>query len=287
MKAKTKTKSNKGKKKYVAGGALLAASIGQSALGAGQSIFGGIQSRRAKREMDRLIANAPRPEVPAAIRKMADEPISAELLRAETEGSRRRTAESADALSRAGSRAMIGALPQITEQERIGDVERTGRLEQLRTNALGQLGQAEAQAQQQQQALWMQQLKGAQMERAAGDQSIMSGLKSLGSGVAAGFRADEIMKASKEAKKSEQGGVIDTPPVTEGAENHDTNPLLLVNKDGTPALDKETGRPIELTGDETVLNSEQRGEIEKLVDKGDGKGLKKYIDSLFKKKRFK
>lgn len=283
MKAKTKSKST-GKKKYVVGGALLAGAAIQGAIGLGQSIYGGVQSRRAKQEMNRLISQAPRPEVPSAIRKMADEPISAELLRSETEASKRRTAQSADALSRAGSRAMIGALPQITEQERIGDVERTGRLEQLRTNALGMLGQSEMQVQQQRQELFQQQLRGTQMERAAGDQNIMTGMQTLGKASPAAMTGYNQMMKDREQK--EDGGNVNTPPVTEGAENHDSNPLLLIKKDGTPALDKESGKPIELTGDETILNSEQRGEIESLVEKGDGKKLKKYIDSLFKKKRF-
>ena len=279
MKAKTKSK---GTKKYD-GGALLAAGAIQGAIGIGQSIYGARQSRRGREELRRLIADRPQPFVPSATRRQAAEPISQELLRSEEMGSQRRTAQAADALGRAGGRAMIGAMPQIMEQERIGDVERTGRLEQLRTNALAGLGQAEMTQQQMENQLWQQQLQGAQMEAAAGDQNIMTGIQTLGKGTAAGIEA-------KTRKKAEDGMVVDAeekPAVTEGEESHDSNPLLLVKQDGTPALDKETGEQIELTGDETVINSEQRGEMEKLADKGDAKGLKKYIKELFSKKRFK
>lgn len=274
-------KKSKGVKRHDFGATLAVAGAAQGAIGLGQSIYGGIQSRRAKRELGRLIAERPRPFVPSATRRMAAEPIAPELLRSEELASQRRTAASTDAAGRAGGRAMIGALPQVMESERVGDVERTGRLSQLRTNALQNLGQAEMTQQQMENQLWQQQLQGAQMERAAGDQNIMAGISGAGKAIPA-------MHEGFDKMKKEEGGEMDAKPaVTEGEESHDSNPLLLVKQDGTPALDKDTGKQIELTGDETVINSEQRSEMEKLADKGDAKGLKKYIKSLFNKKRFK
>lgn len=67
---------------------------------------------------------------------------------------------------------------------------------------------------------------------------------------------------------------------TKGEFNHDTNKKAVI--------DEENGeKEAELTGGELVFNPEQSGSMEELIEKGDAKGLLKFMKELMSKPQFK
>tara|TARA_R110000765_G_scaffold214965_1_gene319850 strand:+ start:297 stop:515 length:219 start_codon:yes stop_codon:yes gene_type:complete len=67
---------------------------------------------------------------------------------------------------------------------------------------------------------------------------------------------------------------------TPGEFNHDSNPLIVVDKNGG-----DTG--IELTGGELVFNPSQSESIQEFTKGGDSKGLLQYMRNLLDNPQFK
>jgi hypothetical protein len=82
----------------------------------------------------------PKRYIASAILERAKEPIAEEFMQAQEMGAQRRTSQGIGALSQGGSRAILGGLPQIADQERMGEMQRAGQYEQARQDALGTLG---------------------------------------------------------------------------------------------------------------------------------------------------
>lgn len=176
--------SNKKKevKKFVVGGFLLPA-IAQGALGLGQALFGGDQRRKAKDRIEELRKSAPQITIPTAIRKLADEPIAEEFMEAQELGGQRRTATAIDALGRGGSRS-LALLPQVLENERIGEQQRAGQYEQARKGALSDLGAAQERVRDLKVGQYQNEMDAARQSLEAGQTNIFGGLGQIGRGVA-------------------------------------------------------------------------------------------------------
>lgn len=278
-----------------------APSVGQSISGIGQAGFGLIQARRAKEAIQQLQQNAPTLEVPAALRQLAGEPIAEDYINAQELGAQRRTAQSVDALSKGGSRALVGALPQVLESERIGEQQRAGQYEQARLNAMGNLANAEQSVMQTRLRQYFEDLNAARGSLDAGIQNTFNGLSSvLGGGSQA---ASSIQPQNSSSGQSidfdylnerfsglqgsnnvqnmtprptptsfEKGGMIKT----KGAFSHRKNPKYLV--------DGNSGEvEAELTGGEVVFNPEDSDKMEDMANKGQAKKLAKFVKGRYKK----
>lgn len=291
----------KDKKEYPLGGILGGVALAQGALGLGQSIFGMFQRADAKKELRKLSQNEPKAFVPTALRKLANEPVAKEYMDSLETGQQRRTSQAISSLGKGGSRTMAGALPSVMDAERRGELERAGMYEQQRKGALSQLAQAEQNVQNLNTQRWLSKVGVAQGELGAGQQNIFRGLESTAASLPYAYKAfggnkttqptvgdidlikeTEIpIKKQPQMKPFEDGGKVQT---TEGAYSHEKNPLLLINKDGKLAKDKDTGKAIEVTGQETIIAPKDTKKIEALADKENGE-LSKFIKSLMKKFR--
>ena len=295
----------KDKKEYFVGGVLGGMALAQGALGLGQSVFGMFQRADAKKELRKLSQNEPKAFVPTALRKLANEPVAKEYMDSLETGQQRRTSQAISSLGKGGSRTMAGALPSVMDAERRGELERVGMYEQQRKGALSQLAQAEQNVQNLNTQRWLSKVGVAQGELGAGQQNIFRGLESTAASLPYAYDAfggnkkktttlrqyeddtsneDYYLNSNPKSEDiiiNKDGGKVQT---TEGAYSHEKNPLLLINKDGKLAKDKDTGKAIEVTGQETIIAPKDTKKIEALADKENGE-LSKFIKSLMKKFR--
>lgn len=254
--------------KYDLGG--LIASGSQAALGVGQVIFGAQQRRAAKELIDELQRNNPALEIPTALRRRVSEPIAEEYMEAQEMGAQRRTAQSIDTLGKGGSRT-LGMIPNVLENERIGEQQRVGQYEQARVQALGQMANAEQNIQQMNFNKYLQDLQAARGSLESGQQNIFGGFGQIGRGFTS--YADGL---TPEIPKAEDGAVLKT----KGVFSHRKNPKDLI--------DRNTGEvEAELTGDETVFNKHDSEKMEALANKGKDKELRKFVKGRYKKFRSK
>lgn len=280
--------------KYIGGG-LLAASIAQGALGAGQAAFGFSQRAAAKRMIEELQRNQPSLQIPTALRRLVNEPIAEEYMEAQEMGAQRRTAQNIDTLGKLGSRG-IGAMSSTLENERIGEQQRAGQYEQARRSALGQMAGAEQNIQNMQFQNYLNEINAARGALEAGQQNIFGGFGQVARGASqvgadyltGGVGGDilsqttfgDIQQAPRVTgmqprgvnRSFEEGGALKT----KGVFSHRKNPKDLI--------DRNTGEvEAELTGDETVFNKEQSDKMEALANAGKDKELRKFVKNTFKK----
>ena len=154
--------------------------LAQGAIGLGKSIFGATQAAKARRRLRQLEKERPKGYIPSAILERAAEPIAEEFMEAQEQGAQRRTSQAIGALSQGGSRALLAGLPQIVDQERLGEVQRTGRYEQARQDALGVKGAAQERIRQEARQDFLRKVAAEQNAMGAGTQNIFTGLEDLG-----------------------------------------------------------------------------------------------------------
>ena len=246
--------------------------VAQVGLGVGQAIYGGIQARKAGREMDRLLAGAPKLELPSAYQEYADKAMDQAALRAQTEAINRRLATSTQALSQAGGRALLGGLQSQVTAANEAEIQAQDAQRQREMQGLQVLGGA------QQQLAGMKESR-FQMQYGEAQQAQQAALQNIGAGIGAAATGAITAGTSYEKglfKTGDNDGSYNWVPMgktgmkTKGEFSHDKNPLYLVNKNGDV-----TG---EATGGEYIVNPEQAKKISK---------ESKFFRNLLKQKRFK
>lgn len=245
-------------KKYAIGG--LIGGVAQAGLGVGQAIYGGIQARKAGREMDRLLAGAPKLELPSAYQEYAQKAMDQATLRAQTEAINRRLATSTQALSQAGGRALLGGLQSQVTAANEAEIQAQDAQRQREMQGLQVLGGAQQQLAGMKESRFQMQYGEAQGAQQAALQNIGAGIGAAATGaITAGtsYEKDMFKKGKKGMK-------------TQGEFSHEKNPLYLVDKNG-----QVTG---EATGGEYIVNPEQAKKISK---------ESKFFRNLLKQKRFK
>ena len=240
-------------KKYAIGG--LIGGVAQAGLGVGQAIYGGIQARKAGKEMDRLLAGAPKLELPSAYQEYAQKAMDQAALRAQTEAINRRLATSTQALSQAGGRALLGGLQSQVTAANEAEIQAQDAQRQREMQGLQVLGGA------QQQLAGMKESR-FQMQYGEAKGAQQAALQNIGAGI--GAAATGAITAGASYGKGKNG------MKTQGEFSHDKNPLYLVDKNG-----QVTG---EATGGEYIVNPEQAKNISK---------ESKFFRNLLKQKRFK
>lgn len=159
-----------------------------AASGLMKSIYGGIQSMRASRQINKVLKNQPTPYVPEAIQKFAQEPVSERLIQLQNEQRARRTSQAIQAFSQMGARGAQG-ITSVLDNERAFESSVVAGYDQQRANALRLLGQAQDVRQLRDMELWRMSLKAALQERLAGAKNIESGI----SDVMTGFVYDSLL----------------------------------------------------------------------------------------------
>lgn len=151
----------------------------QGGVGLAKGITGGFQASRARKRLKELEKQEPKRYIASAILERAKEPIAEEFMQAQEMGAQRRTSQGIGALSQGGSRAILGGLPQIADQERMGEMQRAGQYEQARQDALGTLGAAQTNLIEANRRDWMNKVLAQTQQMGAGTQNIMTGLTDI------------------------------------------------------------------------------------------------------------
>lgn len=258
-------------KKYAIGG--LIGGVAQAGLGVGQAIYGGIQARKAGREMDRLLAGAPKLELPSAYQEYAQKAMDQATLRAQTEAINRRLATSTQALSQAGGRALLGGLQSQVTAANEAEIQAQDAQRQREMQGLQVLGGAQQQLAGMKESRFQMQYGEAQGAQQAALQNIGAGIGAAATGA---ITAGTSYEKGGGSKGSDNDGsqynwrMSKNGMKTQGEFSHDKNPLYLVDKNG-----QVTG---EATGGEYIVNPEQAKKISK---------ESKFFRNLLKQKRFK
>lgn len=288
-------KSRKNPKKYIIGGIIGAVA------GIGQTIYGGVQANKAKKEIERLQKEAPDLNAPISTPseyyKAYKEAYDQDIMNRQMESIKSGLAGTTEALSGAGGRALLGGIGAATQQAQrqaqgIADIQQQRQTEALQGLAAAQertrglqenrLGMKEARFQ--------NQLQMAQGARDAAIQTIAGGVGNLASAGIYGFddvdfggyknpdptrrgfskKARDLRKADRLAGMEEGGKVMKTP----GEFSHKTNPIDIMRN----------GKKIaEATGGEYIFNPKQMSNIKKYVATDDKSKLHSYVKALIKR----
>ena len=296
-------KSRKNPKKYAVGGALIGSIIGTLA-GAGQAIYGGVQARKTKKEIERLQKEAPdlnaTISTPSEYFKAYKEAYDQDIMNRQMESIKSGLAGTTEALAGAGGRALLGGIGAATQQAQrqtqgIADIQ-----QQRQTEALQGLAAAQERTRGlQEDRLGMRerrfqgQMEAAQAARDAAIQNIAGGLSNIasawnygsgkksggggdGGGGGGGNNLSETDKFLKQyenfsfSTKEKGGKVMKTP----GEFSHKTNPIDIMRN----------GKKIaEATGGEYIFNPKQMSNIKKYVATDDKSKLHSYVKALIKR----
>lgn len=298
-------KSRKNPKKYAVGGALIGPIIGTLA-GAGQAIYGAVQAKKTKKEIERLQKEAPDLNAPISTPseyyKAYKEAYDQDIMNRQMESIKSGLAGTTEALAGAGGRALLGGIGAATQQAQrqtqgIADIQQQRQTEALQGLAAAQertrglqenrLGMREARFQ--------GQMENAQAARDAAIQNIAGGLSNIASawnygsskksgggggggnegGTSAGFTMKDYEKFAGSrtpltAGMEKGGKVMKTP----GEFSHKTNPIDIMRN----------GKKIaEATGGEYIFNPKQMSNIKKYVATDDKSKLHSYVKALIKR----
>lgn len=287
-------KSRKNPKKYIIGGIIGAAA------GLGQTIYGGIQANKAKKEFERIQKTAPDLNAPISTPseyyKAYKEAYDQDIMNRQMESIKSGLAGTTEALAGAGGRALLGGIGAATQQAQrqtqgIADIQQQRQAEALQGLAAAQertrglqenrLGMKEARFQ--------NQLQMAQGARDAAVQTIAGGIGNIGSAAIYGFdnvgynnpdptrqgfskKARDLRKADRLAGRNmEEGGKVMKTP---GEFSHKSNPIDIMRN----------GKKIaEATGGEYIFNPKQMSNIKKYVATDDKSKLHSYVKALIKR----
>ena len=305
-------KSRKNPKKYVGGGALIGPIIGTLA-GAGQAIYGAVQAKKTKKEIERLQKEAPDLNAPISTPseyfKAYKEAYDQDIMNRQMESIKSGLAGTTEALAGAGGRALLGGIGAATQQAQrqtqgIADIQQQRQAEALQGLAAAQertrglqedrLGMRERRFQ--------GQMENAQAARDAAIQNIAGGLSNIasawnygsgkksggGGGGNVGNGSGSTVSPALQETISQEGSLeLGIPPKkyrtakdggkvmkTPGEFSHKTNPIDIMRN----------GKKIaEATGGEYIFNPKQMSNIKKYVATDDKSKLHSYVKALIKR----
>lgn len=185
--------------------------VAQGVIGGAKSIFGAVQRSRANRNLRRLQRERPEGYIPSAIVQLAESPVAEEYIEAGEMGDQRRTSQGIGAAQLAGSRGIIGSVPQLVEGERISQQQRLGEYEQARRQALGVLGNAQERVRQENRQDWLNQVAAQTAELGAGQQNIFGGLTDIGMAGIYGTQIDPRKTGKTFGDIAGNSGMVDLP----------------------------------------------------------------------------
>lgn len=193
----------------------LAASAVPNVMKTGTGIM---QMIAGKRALEDLEGKEPDIYTPSAFRQRVIEPVAESQLAAMQEGAQRRTGQSVGALQSGGSRAILGGLNQVLDEERQFERQTQAMVDQERKRALSQLAQADMTTQQRKDQRYQQKLGAAQNLVNAGSQNVIGAAESqgqLGQQLAMGDMMGYFDTSSKTVGDVNPAPSV-TPPATRG-----------------------------------------------------------------------
>lgn len=114
--------------------------------------------------------------IPASIKQLAQEPVAEEFRAAQMDAIDLGASQSLEALQDAGPQAALGGALGVQSARNRQVRDFTAGINQMRNDALSQLGQAELDLQRRKQQNYLQKLAAAQQSLMAGEQNIATGL---------------------------------------------------------------------------------------------------------------
>lgn len=256
----------KAKKKYDGGGMVIGGAI-QGTAGLAQAIYGGVQAKRARKELERVRASAPSLETPSEYMRLYKEAFNNDLLGRQMESIKSTAGSSIAALGQAGGRALLGGIQGVSQGAAMQSQQAIDQQQLRQMGALEALAGANRQTQQMKEGRHQQELGMAQEFMDASVQNIGAGIGAMGMG--AMYAASGIKKGEDGEDDFEDGGVVKT----DGKFSHEKNPIDMI----------QGGEKVgEMTGGEYVFNPDQMSNIKSLV-KSSPEKLQKYIKGLIKK----
>ncbi len=272
-----KLRGKDGKVKRFAIGGVIGGGV-QAVAGVGQAIYGAQQLRKANAQMDELLAGAPKLGLPSAYEQYAAKALDQSALRQQTEAINRRLSTSADALGKAGGRALLGGLQSQVTAANTAELQAQDAQRQREMQGLQVLGGAQAANQQLRENRFRMQYGAADAAKQAALGNIAGGLGSAAGGaMQAGLESSGMFGSSSGGASQKTKDAINNLPVfaaegakLEGEFSHKNNPITMTNKQG-----KVVG---EATGNEYIINPKQAAAIKK---------ESKYFRNLLRQKRFK
>lgn len=293
----------KAKKKYAVGGMVIGGAL-QGTAGLAQTIYGGVQAKRARKELERVRASAPSLETPSEYMRLYKEAFNNDLLGRQMESIKSTAGSSIAALGQAGGRALLGGIQGVSQGAAMQSQQAIDQQQLRQMGALEALAGANRQTQQMKEGRYQQELGMAQEFMDASVQNIGAGIGAMGMGAmyaASGIEGNPFKRKSKSTGttpsndpsspifdlktgaeinsgprptmsgrgRMEDGGVVKT----DGKFSHDKNPIDMIQKG------EKVG---EMTGGEYIFNPDQMSNIKSLV-KSSPEKLQKYIKGLIKK----
>ena len=252
-----KLKKKSGTKSYAVG------SIVQAGLGLGQAIYGGIQAKRARKEMARVRASAPSLDTPSEYMKLYKDSYNQDMLNRQMESLKSAAGSSIGALGQAGGRALLGGIQSVGQNLQQGTQAAIEKQQERQLTGLGALADAKTRTQQMREGRFQSELGMARQAQDAAVANIGAGIGAMGTGAMYAFMDDDDDGSKK------NGGIVKT----KGEFSHKDNPIHMVQKG------EKVG---EMTGGEYIFNPEQMSKI-KALSKTSPEKLSKYIKSLVNK----
>jgi len=162
-------------------GTLAAIGLGASAVPNVMKAGTGIMQMIAgKRALDDLEGKEPDIYTPSAFRQRVIEPVAESQIAAMQEGAQRRTGQSVGALQSGGTRAILGGLNRVLDEERQFARKTQAMVDQERNRALSALAQADMTTQKRKDQRYQQKLGAAKNLQNAGISNMVGAAESQG-----------------------------------------------------------------------------------------------------------
>jgi hypothetical protein len=249
---------------YIAAGA---GGIGDIGLGIYNIIEGAKNSKQARADYERFMAERPSLSASTAFADAEKQAYSKKMLDMQRQSLQRNLAQGVSAAS-ADPRALAASLTGMQRQAAIGEQEAMSQQAQVQMQATLARGQAEDRATAMKEQRSAGDISRSREDLAAARQAVGQGIGQTIGG--AGSVAGSVMGLNSIDFFKAKGGVVKTP----GSFSHSSNPIDIM---------KGGAKIGEMTGGEYIFNPEQMGKIKGHVSSGNKEQLHKYMKSLIRK----
>jgi len=258
MARKIKAKVSYSKKKKVPKAFVGAAT---AALGVGKMAYGAVQASRARKAERAFDKTRLEDEVSSATRKLADQPIDANIVKQQQENALVLQAQTMGNVVKGDQRNVQSAATQSQDTAQKGLLKQSIEANAARTTAMQNLAKEQNRVKGQSIDVATSEIQGIKAEKEAGTQNIFGGAEDFLSGV--GAMAEDGAKID-----AEEGGV------TPGKFSHKENPIDMV-QDG-----EKIG---EATGGELILPPDDVEAVRSALSEGDKDAAFKLMEDLVAK----
>ena len=257
IKAKVSYKKNKNSKapKAAIGAALTAG------LGAAKFISGAIQKNKAKKAEAAFDQNRLKDQVSSATRKVADQPIDANIVKQQQENALVLQAQTMSNATKGDQRNVQSVATQSQDSAQKSLLDQSIVANTAKTDAMKNLATEQNRVKKSSIDVASSEIEGIKTEKDAGSQNMWGGVEDVASGVAGLMKKGGSIEA-------EEGGV------TPGKFSHEENPIDMV-QDG-----EKIG---EATGGELILPPDDVEAVRSALDEGDKDAAFKLMEDLVAK----